>query len=76
MHEDCWLILNNKDECEKLVARLRKKNQAKQEQLGVPISLSDGQWAQCVEGYYMFLTNTEKKQAVSFASFKNKIMIA
>jgi len=75
MTEDCWLVLGSKQDCEKLVARLCKKDRKMRDRLGVPLLLVDGRWAQCVDGCYKLLTTAEKDAIVSFVSFKNKVMI-
>ena len=75
MTEDCWLVLSSKDDCEKLVRRLCKKDRKTRVRLGVPLFLVDGRWAQCVDGCSELLTPDERDAIVSFMSIKNKVMI-
>lgn len=75
---DQWLILPNKEECIELADRLRTacKKDKKKADLGVPLSLSDGKWAQCVEGGWDYLTQKEKNAIVAFEAIKHRILVA
>lgn len=76
MLEDCWLVFTSKQQCEALILRLCKKQPNLCDRLGVPLPLINGQWAQCVDGCWDFLTKKERKLVVSFANLKNKVVIA